>query len=186
MNKLSEFAPSRSERDELASVIGHEVIVRAEDNLSIQKIYLRKISGRWLTLEWNYSDVGPKFEVFHILILSDTELPTGAIQVETIPPYSSLALAYRCEWVRPVKPGEVPEDYEQVIEENGPEKLIPLDAISSAKSLYGVLFLNDIGEAVFAVHISENVIDSLAYTSEGPEIERILESCDIVRAEPGV
>lgn len=129
-------------------------------------------------LAWDYFDVEFKFEVYGLSIKQLAAVPESLDLAGTIPTFSQITFLLKTEWTRPAKPGEVPEDFEKVLEESGPLVKIPDTAISAGTALHGLIFSNPAEEQTLLVGVDDADSYSLRATADVEEISATAMSCD--------
>lgn len=143
-----------------------------------ETVYFPTGSGDWLSLTWNYFDVEFKFEVYGLSIDQLAAAPQDLTCVGTVPIFSQITFLLKTEWTRPTKPGEVPDNFEQIIEENGNFSNIPNTAISVGTALHGIVFSGDKDDSKLLLSINDAERYSLKSTVDTEEIVPIAKSCD--------
>lgn len=138
-------------------------------------------NGRQIILSSDYRNVEFKFEVFYIV--SRIDISPGDLSRYTeicFPESIRIGLLFQAAWLRPANPGEVPSQYEPIVEEQGNIKLIPDVASSVGIYLKGISF-ETVGNESFAVMAvnDDNPLTLSLYTEE-QYIKEIKNKCEYV------
>lgn len=100
------------------------------------------------------------------------------IEIESIPKFKSIRFLLRTEWVRPTKPGEVPDNFEQVIQESGFAEIAPPSATAIGSALYGITFCSTDGSPLLIIAVSDSERYSLQVSAAPAAMASVLDSCD--------
>jgi len=149
------FLPRGESLSDLSNIRPGPYFVDSESSPKWVKVFFKKKDGRWLSLEWNYFDVEFKFEVYGISIDHPENVPPGLTEAGVTPMFSELSFLLETDWTRSAKPGEVPDNFDQIVEECGALSEIPDIAISAGTALRGVIFSKDGGEPVLVISIDD-------------------------------
>lgn len=137
--------------------------------------------GRVFVLSWDYVDVQFKFEMYVTSLDERTsELSGGWKTVATMAPAARILFLVRAEWIRPAMSGEVPDAYEQVIEEGGRLDVAPASAIVGGLGLRGIMLMGDTtDQRVGVIGIDDGHGYSLQWLSEHAAIDAYLSDCHV-------
>ncbi|MFC3654571.1 hypothetical protein FZ025_10455 [Xanthomonas hyacinthi] len=146
----------------------------------MESIYLLDREDNCISLSWNYFDVDFKFEIYGISIDSRKDYcPRDLACIEDINKLSSISFLLRSEWVRPTKPGEVPDHFEQVKEESGTTESVPASAISVGTCLYGIVFNDASSNPFLIIAVDDDKRYSLKHVAVPEEIADLISGCDL-------
>lgn len=142
-------------------------------------IYVHGLSGDWMLLCWDYFDVEFKFEIYCLSVeLSHPMAVNELIEIESIPKFQSIRFLLRTEWVRPTKPGEVPDNFEQAIQESGFAEMAPSSATAIGSALYGITFCGANDSPLLVIAVSDSERYSLQVFAAPAAMASVLDSCD--------
>ncbi|WP_250627764.1 hypothetical protein [Pinirhizobacter soli] len=174
------FLPRGEGLGDLTNVRAGPYFVDSESSQKWLKVFFQKEDGNWLALEWNYFDVEFKFEVYGISIDHLESVPPSLVKAGATPTFSELRFLLETDWTRPAKPGEVPENFDQIVEECGALSEIPDAAISAGTALRGVIFSNDGGESKLVISIDDTKGCSLKSTVDPDEMDLLGKAYDVL------
>lgn len=135
------FFPPLDTLVRLASLSGVDFLIDTSNMPSMGTIYIQSKGAAPMSLAWAFADVEYRFEVYFIEaeILGELQIESPEI-VASFPSLQSMEFLFRAEWLRPALPGEVPAQFEQVVEECGSFSRIPATATAVGLAFVGVLF----------------------------------------------
>jgi hypothetical protein len=138
-------------------------------------------AGRVFVLSWDYVDVQFKFEMYVTsLDERDSELSGSWKTVATMAPAARIRFLVRAEWIRPAMPGEVPDAYEQVIEEGGRLDAAPASASVGGLGLRGIVLMGGSEyQPVGVIGIDDSHGYSLQWLSDRAAIDAYLSDCHV-------
>jgi hypothetical protein len=147
--------------------------------VAVRSLYVRESA---FVLSWDYVDVQFKFEMY---VASPEERSAAATSgwslVGRVATPARICFLARAEWIRPAIPGEVPETYEQIIEEAGRVDSVPKMATIAGLGLRGVALMNDTGDLPASIiGIDDSVGYSLQWLSDRSSVEAYSADCHVV------
>jgi hypothetical protein len=147
-------------------------------------LFLQDRAGGWISLSWDYQDVGPGFEIF-CLDIGEPSAPGPADRAEyaRLAPFADIRLVLRTTWIRPASPGEVPPDYQQTIEASGRLSDVPANAIVAGVTLDGVVFLAPDGNPVMLISTENATTYRVLVKTDDAEIRAYVHECDAVSTQ---
>lgn len=173
------FVPPHQELNKLLHIAPGELFINTKNNPVWESVYIRDKSGQWISLSWNYIDVEFKFEIYCLSIDSPKNIIfQDLIPAGSVPNFASLEFLMKSDWVRPTLPGEVPENFEQVIEEGGPISSVPSSASVVGTTIYGIVF-NDVDHnPLLVIAVDDNERYSVKKIVDFDAIATLMEVCD--------
>ncbi|TCV93180.1 hypothetical protein EC912_10540 [Luteibacter rhizovicinus] len=173
MRNWKTFIPQRQDLETLAKLPPGKLFISSQNKPAWNKVYIQVTEGKWLSLSWDYVDVEFKFEIYCLSIAQHaTPSADDFIQAGEIPDFSSIRFLLKSEWVRPASSNEVPDNFEQVIEESGLAADVPRSASAVGTSLHGIVFIRHDGKPCLLVEIDESQSYSI----------RTVENCEAIAA----
>lgn len=173
------FFPPRQELDKLLRIAPSELFINKNSKPIFESIYIRNKDGQWISLSWNYVDVEFKFEIYCLSIDSlDNIYLENLISIGPIPNFASIEFLVKSEWTRPTTPGEVPDNFEQIIEESGHISSIPSSAIAIGTTLCGIVFNDFDQKPLLAIVIDDTESYSVKKIVESEAIISIMAAYD--------
>ncbi len=120
---------------------GGEIFIDLSNDPPLGVLHLRSMRGEVVTASWDFADVEFRFEVYFVNVKTAENSEIDAFtSLSKVPVLGTLEYLFRAEWLRPSAPGEVPEHFEQVIEERGSPANIPASATAVGVAFVGVVF----------------------------------------------
>lgn len=180
MKKWKISVPGIEVLKRMVDICPAKLFVCKKNNPPLGYIYVRGTHGDWILLSWDYFDVEFKFEIYCMMI-EECQVPPpmgNLTEIGSIPKFQSIKFLLRTEWVRPTKPGEVPNDYEHVIQEGGLAKLAPSSATAIGSVVYGVAFLDSDNGPILVVSVSEKIRYSLQIIDSPFDMTQLFNSSD--------
>ncbi|PTR33621.1 hypothetical protein C8J98_103384 [Luteibacter sp. OK325] len=174
------FLPTEQEIRQISVISPGAYFFDGQSDPRSSVIYFPQENGTWLSISWDYFDVEFKFEIYGISVEHLERSRAFLVEAGIIPDFSELKFLIRTEWIRPTEIGEVPDGFEQIIEENGPLSKIPGTATSIATSLYGVTFNGGSEGAAMMIAIDDAASYTLKSSTDPVEINAMEESCDLL------
>lgn len=171
--------PASSDLAKLISITPKGVFANPNGDPVKESIFLLGHDDDWISLSWDYADIEFKFEMYFVALnQKDGHLPQDLIPIYGTAAPSSMQFLLRTEWVRPARAGEVPANFEQVVEESGTAASVPSSATAIGTCLYGVVF-NDAGSRpLFAVTVDDTERYSLRVVSGRESICELIGAWD--------
>lgn len=171
--------PASSDLEKLISVTPKGVFANPNGDPVMESIYLLGHDNDWMSLSWDYADVEFKFEMYFVALNhEDGHRPKDLIPIYGTAAPSSIQFLLRTEWVRPARAGEVPSNFEQVVEESGTAASAPSSATAIGTCLYGVVFSDAESTPLFAVTVDDTERYSLRVVSGCEEICELISAWD--------
>jgi len=179
MMTWSAFHPNLSDLSRLLSVPS-QYVFGAEPGAPLHGVlFFRDARGEQLAISWAYGDVQFKFEVYFLDVRDDLKSDLNALErIAEIPPYENAECFFRTSWIRPANPGEVPENYEQIIEECGPITEVPVSAIAVGTSLFGIGFSDANRSLLLGFAIDDSESYSVRAITDEFELASAFRGCD--------
>lgn len=174
------FLPDKKSLSHISIIRPGAYFFDSKRNPRSSAMYFPQENGAWLSISWDYFDVEFKFEIYGISVEHLKDSGIALVEAGVIPDFSQIKFLMRTEWIRPAETEEVPDSFEQIIEENGPLSKIPSVAISVATTLYGVIFNGGSEGAVMMITIDDAASYSLKSSTDPVEISAMEESCDLL------
>jgi hypothetical protein len=156
----------------------HSVSVyRLESGMpAMVSLYLRSGESSW-QVEWDDSNVAPRFDVFHLRVSSVDRIPECAEGIADLDAVNLKPLV-KFDWLERVSGADVPDGFEPVAERAGKQGDVPSDAIVVAASVCGIMIRAAGERPVLLITIDETRMYSVAATSDAEAIREAL-----IRAE---
>jgi hypothetical protein len=174
------FIPSAQALESLSRVSSGELYIDRKNQPALGTLLMRQDASEWVSLSWDYVDVEFKFEIYCLSIDSPKAVAAEDLaSIQELPRHSSIRFLTKTEWVRPAHVGEVPENFEQVLEENGLMSSIPDAASAIGTVLYGVIFDDSNGQPLLAVTIDDETSYSLRLTTEPADMALLASTFDV-------
>lgn len=171
--------PHRRDLEKIAQIASGDMFVHAKNDPVWTRVYVLDATGQWITLSWDYLDVEFKFEIYGISAeYLNSVVTADLIPAGTVPSFAAIGFLLKTSWVRPALPGEVPENYEQVIEESGVATAVPSSATVIATGLYGVLFRSTDGSPRLVITIDDDASYSLRSLVDNEVMAAAVAACD--------
>jgi hypothetical protein len=180
MKMWKNFLPNGKILNELSAIRPGPYFLDSKNSPKWVKIFFQGKDDKWLSLEWDYFDVEFKFEVYGISIDYIKEAPPGLFEAGVTPIFSDLRFLLGTDWTRPARPGEAPENFDQIMEESGTLSEVPDVAISAGTALRGVIFSNDGMKPRLIVSIDETERYSLKSTVKPDEMDFLEKTYDVL------
>ncbi|WP_203143278.1 hypothetical protein [Marinobacter mangrovi] len=157
-----------------------KVLCPSESSAWSDMLILESGSGDRMSLSSDYVNIEFKFEVFY-LSSSDSCLSEklDLKEIFSVVEMSSAKFLFQVAWLRPALPGEVPPNYEQVVEEVGVRNDIPEAAYVAGLYVKGILILSN-ERPVIAIASSGDNPDVLVLAVDEQEIDAVLGKCEQV------
>jgi hypothetical protein len=172
-------APSIDVLERLVRMRSPRAFVSKKNNPPMGSIYVHGLSNDWMLLCWDYFDIEFKFEIYCISIeLSHPMTMDELIEIESIPKFQSIRFLLRTEWIRPTKPGEVPDNFEQVIQEGGLAEKVPSSATAIGSALYGITFCSADDSPLLVIAVSDSERYGLQVLATPVAMASVLDYCD--------
>ncbi|MDF4026301.1 hypothetical protein P3W24_15110 [Luteibacter sp. PPL201] len=179
MKKWKRFFPDRNQIEALGTIKAGVYCIDTNANPEWASVYLPTRTGEWIALTWNYFDIEFKFETYGVSIELVQRAPTTLVDAGNIGEFEHIDFYAKTEWTRPAVPGEVPSDFEQIIEAAGRLDEVPTDAISVGTSLHAVVFRSIGGDSDVMICIDDDARFSLKAMVGSQGIEAIRQTCDV-------
>jgi hypothetical protein len=174
------FIPSAQVLESLSKVSAGMLYIDQKNQPVLGTLLMRQEANEWVSLSWDYVDVEFKFEIYCLSIDSPkVVVAEDLVSIEELPRHSSIRLLTKTEWVRPAHGGEVPESFEQVLEESGLMSSIPDSATAIGTVLYGVIFDDSNGQPLLAVTVDDATSYSLRLITEPTDMALLASTCDV-------
>jgi hypothetical protein len=172
------FLPEEDSLKALSVIRSGPYFVDQKNDPEWETVYFQSKAGKWISLTWSYFDVEFKFETYGMSIELVEIAPEDLVQVGEIVTFSQIDFFIKTEWTRPTIQGEVPANFEQIIEENGTLAKMPNNAIAAGTALHALVFSREEDDSKLMMYINDNENYSLKSTNDPMEIAAIMESCD--------
>jgi hypothetical protein len=180
MTVWKSFIPSVQYLENVAEVSASELYIDRTNQPTLGTLLMRQGADEWLSLSWDYVDVEFKFEIYCLSVDSPKAVVVENLaSIGVLPKHSSVRFLTRTEWVRPARVGEVPEQFEQVLEEGGRMSSIPDTATVVGTVLYGVVFNDLNGQPLLAVTVDEATSYSLRLVDAPKAMASLMSICDV-------
>lgn len=180
MKNWKVFLPEVNDLHKLLLLEPGKAFFRAKNSPIEGALYVRNRENQWLSLSWDYVDVEFKFEIFYLSIESQQDVTTDdLIFAANIPSFGSLELLVKSEWVRPTLSGEVPDDFEELIEECGTIKSVPASATAIGTAISGVMLSDQLGVPLWAIIIDDVKSYSTRIVSSLDALVSLKTTCDV-------
>ena len=180
MKAWKSFVPSVQHLERLTQVSAGELYIDRTNQPALGTLLMRHGTDEWISLSWDYVDVEFKFEIYGLSIDSPkTVFVENLASIEMLPRHSSIRLLTKTEWVRPAHVGEVPENFEQILEESGLMSSIPDSATAIGTALYGVVFDDSNGQPLLAVTVDDVASYSLRLVADPTAMASLIGAYDV-------
>jgi hypothetical protein len=171
--------PELEQLTRMQAVTPGELFVDADNNPSLESIYILDKYGELICLSWSYIDIEFKFEIYCLSIDKPRAvISNDFISVGKVPDFTFLSFLLRSEWVRPTHPAEVPDSFEKVIEESGPSSLVPPSATAIGTTLYGVVFADGDRKPLLMIAIDDIERYRLKIIVDSDTMTKLISTCD--------
>ncbi|MBB3228837.1 hypothetical protein FHW69_003482 [Luteibacter sp. Sphag1AF] len=180
MKTWKSFLPSAQSLSHISAIRPGAYFFDRKSDPKWSAIYFPQENGLWLSLSWDYFDVEFKFEIYGMSVGQLKGSGISLNEAGVIHDFSQIKFLLRTEWTRPTKPGEVPDSFEEIIEENGQLSQVPDTAASVATSLYGVIFSGHTEDPPMMITIDDAASYSLKSSTDPLEINAMERSCDLL------
>lgn len=180
MKVWKSFIPSVQDLESLSQVSAGELYIDRTNQPTLGTLLMRHGLDEWISLSWDYVDVEFKFEIYCLSIGSPkTVVIENLASIEALPRHSSIRFLTKTEWVRPAQLDEVPENFEQVLEESGLISSIPDSATAIGTVLYGVIFEDSNGQPLLVVTVDDATSYSLRLVGEPTAMALLISTYDV-------
>jgi hypothetical protein len=156
MKKWKIFLPAPLAATGLSELSPVEVLVDNSREPAMESLFLQSDAGSRSSLCWGYSDVEFKFEIYGVVIGQEDQVASSRLTViHRLDGVTSVDALLRTEWIRPADRGEVPEHFEQIIEEGGAAMHVPAAASAVGTVVSGLAFKDSGGAPILVVSLNE-------------------------------